>query len=267
MLKSLIILSLIVLSFIAQSLFAQSGLLLLMDDAEAFTPTSVTSATILGWYDFSDASTVYLTSTSIDSIQDKSGAQDAGLIQDADGTRPELVTGQNSLNVADFTPLQYDGLYDDGFTGFTEVTDEFSVFVVVKFDNVADGETVLECSDNTNYNRGLILYAYASALVFRPDGANEATAAFTNTSTYVIFSGVNTPSTRTYYINGQLQNTNNTTQNMTAAPTRLLLGTLADGATFAFDGKIGEVLIYKGAISEAERVLLETYLNNKWEIY
>lgn len=245
------------------------------NDEATFLPTDVTSAIILGWYDMSDAAMTFTTwhpNGDLDSVKDKSGVQDAG-ISNTGALRPLLVTGQNSLSVADFAPLQYDNLYDDGFSGFEEVTDEFSIFAVVKFDALTGvGGSIVECSDNTTYSRGIMLYAYDDDLFFRPDGANEATAAFTNTSDYVIISAVNTPSSRTYYINGELQNTNSTSQNMTAVPTRIIVGALADNATFAIDGKIGEVIIYKGAISDTERMKVENYLNKgkkpkAWEIY
>ncbi len=254
--KVLLVLCFLVQSFIVQ---AQSGLLFLMADDAAFTPASVTSATLLGWYDFSDATQLSLTGSNIDTLFDKSG--NGNKVYEISGNKPALITGQNGLTVSDNGILYRTG---NTFSGFTAATDEVTFFIVAKFD-ATDSRALIDCTDGAT-NRGFNFFAFSNVLYLRAGGANEATEAFSDVTNYHIFSAIHSPALRTLYIDGTSVDANSTSQNMAATPTNLYIGALS-GGSLSMDGQIGEIIIYKGAISDAERILLETYLNDKWAIY
>lgn len=230
---------------------------LLMDD-NAWTPLNVKSATLIGWYDFSDLATLSLSGGNITAVTEKSGLQgDANVT----GTLPSIA-GQNGLLVADFSA---DFITDASFTGFSSITDEYSVFVVAKYE-ATDG-CLYELSDNTAANRSFNAFTFSNVLYLRTGLGNEATTVYSDVTDYHIFGFSHKPAERIIYIDGESKNTNSTSQNMTAVPTNITIGALAPTNSLLIDGKIGELIIYKGVISSTERTKIETYLNDKWAVY
>lgn len=244
---------------------AQSNLILLIGDEEAqFLPSDVTSATLVGWYDFSDATTVFASSNLIDSLQDKSGL--GNTVSALTTVRPTSTAGQNGLKVGDFDGGDNLRRFSQSFVGFSAATDEVTYFAVVKFDAI-NGKTICDVSPIEGTNSGVLFFHEGTNLNFRASGSNNATYAFSDTSKYFLFCGIHAPAARTIYENGVSKNTNSTSQNMAGSPDNLSIGMLAETTTYPINGKIGELIIYRGAISEAERILIETYLNDKWVLY
>lgn len=227
--------------------------------ADAFSPTQV--AGITAWYDFSDATTLFTdagtTPVSADGntvyqVNDKT-ANGYNLQQSTSGDRPVYkVNIQNGLSVIRAAATT-EYLTRASTPDLTQPTSIFVVMVRASGSGYAiavDGHSTLHWV-GTN--------GTAFRIASQTESANMNEAATNNWS---IYSALFNNTGSSLKINGGATKTGTTGTNKM---TGIRIGAASNLA--AWIGDIGEVIIYNAAVSAADRLLVESYLNAKWAVY
>jgi hypothetical protein len=233
---------------------------LLRPTASGFDPRRI--AGIDAWWDFSDLSTLTI-DTGISAVADKSG-NGYNATQSVGGNQP--LSSQNQRNgraVADF-----DGTGDRLQTANVSADlAAFSSFVALS------PRTLGQLSFGRIWTRNDIQRAMlvASGNQFTVAHGNRQAAGTTTSISlndwfYITgtSSGGSSPNFE-LWVNGQSQaiNASGTANTSSVASNPYAIGDRAAGAR-AFDGRIGEIIIYNRVLSAAEITKIEQYLAKKW---
>ncbi len=260
----------------------------------AFTPESPTSATLVGWFDADDSSTLWTTSartTNVSSNLDPVGAWDdksasspsLSVIQATTGARPEYQTSvQNSKPGVSFVAASGEWLEA---SGFTLSLDEVSVFMA--YEHTAQEESgrlfvFHNTADSNDYSTedGFIIQntePWEGNLIrqfhYSPAPLTVDSSARTNGTVYLLqtdydFLGQSTE----MFFDGTSQGTDTTGGVGTSAdPNDMLFGGGIEGHFPGTAGlhstiKILEVLIYDSVVSAADKASIESYFDTRWAI-
>ena len=233
--------------------------------AAPFDPTDVTGLT--AWFDPSDTGSITASGGIVSQLDDLSG--NGNHVTNASGKGP--VTGtrtHNGLNVLDYYATERNWLRRTSFTQPSPCT----VFVVAKSDTITNdgnGQRALIGWNTAGGATGCAFVQISGAMAitsggaypFKPDTthttsvANQWTGVFNGASSYVVRDG----------LAGSPDNPGS--DGWSASP--LIFGevwkaTTEIGYSVAWDGWIGEVLIYNGVVSPGDRLDIEAYLKAKW---
>jgi len=252
------------------------------------TPTPTTTPTttpgLALWLDASESSSITFNGNSVVEWRDLSG-NGRHFLQNNPVNQPDSTRTQNGLRVIDFDGTQsMQG--NEASLNLARNVSELTIIVVQKTDSTLDsvnGGIIIRISTNWNPNNSRAgLFSINSnfalsgqksfeALGRRPDITTGAGTHFPfNTSANVI-GGVfdyNNAQVKIYE-NGKLKNTNSSfhtpglTDDSDSASIRI---GISDNGSLAFDGFIAEMLIYNRLLSDSERIQIENYLINKWNI-
>lgn len=234
-------------------------------EAAPFDPTSVTGLT--AWFDPSDTGSITASGGIVSQLNDLSG--NGNHVANASGKGP--VTGtrsHNGLNVLDYFATERNWLRKTSFTQPSPCT----VFVVAKSDTITNdgnGQRALIGWNTAGGAAGCAMVQISGAMTittggaypFKPDTthttsvANQWTGVFNGASSYVVRDG----------LAGSPDNPGS--DGWSSSP--LIFGevwkaTTEIGYQVAWDGWIGEVLIYDGVVSPGDRLDIEAYLKSKW---
>lgn len=184
------------------------------------------------------------------------------------------------INILNGKPVvRFDGVddflsKDSGFSAFSGGA-AYTAFIVYKITNSANDQ--FSWNIPSEVNQGSRLQQSAGVLYSTPVNGNSAygSYAFTNTSSFHIFCDIydgSKPTAATklrHFKNGTQQSLTffGTMPSGLGASSSFRLGMRSDGGTSPFGGDIAEVLLYNKALSEAERLIVESYLNNKYAVY
>jgi hypothetical protein len=255
--------------------------------------TDIASADLVYWIDPTDASTITQTTpgvgNTVTSITEKaldSGialATPAGFQQGTAGFQPTLQT-VNGLNMLlfdgndDYMNFKVNNFVTNGTLGDLSATGTFEMFIVFQSEqNTTSGGSSANTYSNTHilgdtggyygpaiYGQdtatpSLQVYVWDSGLYSTPASPGESFAH--STVHQVRFT--NNGTSQKYSLNGGTEST------VASGGPSNLAGALqlATGYTSGneFQGYIGEILIYNGELSGADRTLILTYLDDKWD--
>lgn len=228
--------------------------------AAAFSPSDI--AGLVGWWDFSDATTLFQLSNGTTAVTadtdpigyatDKSGTG-THIVQVTAGLRPTYRTNvKNSRAVA-----RFDGA-DDFLAAALVQAQPFTAFIVCRF--VANGAPVIAMAGTSSsecaiyYNNGGQLRTYAGT---------EQNIEAEDTNYRVVAITMNGASS--------VARLNAVNKALAGSPgantlTNISIGAYQSGASPS-QIDVGEALIYDGAVSGANVALVETYLNGRWAVY
>lgn len=256
--------------------------------AKQFDPRTIPG--LVSWHDASDSATITV-GTGVSSWADKSGkgytlSQSTGNNQPTTGTR--TIGGRNALD--------FDGSNDGLSGGFSldfTTPKEFTVFAVSATDTTAAGYQPLVSVERTNatdYTSGFVIARRTT----RPeiaigDGRTSDSPAQQgtlirrfndDTTSAVVYAAYASASANTtgFWKNGSVQALATWYGTLAASSFlssgsgdhRLTVGAgssaSADSLTEWFDGIVGEVLVYKSALSASQLSAVTRYLGKKWGI-
>lgn len=234
-----------------------------------FTPTSISG--LLGWYDFSTATSNLWTDTGrttpvtsdgdrIKGVTDKSGA---GNHLSQATTGPVYKTAiQNGLSIARFALAVNEWLDTPSFT----VPASYTAFIVANRVDTAAEHRLLDCDDGGSnrffqcrYKNG----ATSAEYVGITGGVTTTTATTSAAGTFDVltFRG-ETLVHRDLYVNGSVT-VGGTGQANGSGTQFLRVGAPQSGTTY-HKGDIGCVLFYNSALGATDRGNVEAYLKTKW---
>lgn len=247
---------------------------LLRPRATGFNPKSING--LIGWWDFSDASTLGPTSSGpgtvsnngpIKYVGDKSGAGAAMIQTGADSVAPTYLTSaQNNLSVAGF-----DG-GDRMANSFTALLTAETVFAVARMTSLsASNARLFTQSDAGNdfavsggYYVPFQRNVATEAICGYTDGAVRASVAVTYGEWFVA-SAVHTGSQIQNQVNNGSAST--FTHTLNKEFTRFSIGdSLPSGFGVTWRDRVGEVLLFNRALSSAEVNSVARWLGKKWNI-
>ena len=186
-----------------------------------------------------------------------------------------LLQGQNGLPVVDFDSSRTECLFggasvaEFGDTGFFMT----GVFKTSTSGTASAGQTVF--GDNQDNSLFEFRYTTASARPIKYFGTGAAAdSALVNVGTDMTMASYDRQSTADnnafWRVNGKLESTE--TEASTYSDTNLETGLLCVGCSGTqaspvkpLNGQICEIVMYADALTDAERILLEGYLANKWD--
>ena len=226
-----------------------------------FLPTNISN--LVGWYDCSDATTMFTDTgcttavadgNNIACLQDK-GPNGNDLTEGTDDNRPSYhINVQNGLSIS-----RYDissGTERLTNTGPNETQPFTAAYVGVNPSFVATSETFIALNSE---NAGIFHLATSGNI-----RANFGTAFDTgdNTNAWHVLVTIISGASSEIFLDGVSIGVGDVGSNDLSL---IKLGAFGDD-TSGLIGDIGEAVIYANGISSANRVLLETYLKDKWGI-
>jgi len=243
-----------------------------------FLPTDLAGLKL--WLDFSDSATLFTDAGStpvvndddlIYQANDKSGEENH-VIQATEANRPLYKTGvQNGLSAGLF-----DGLNDSMFCDRLYTAADFSIFIVAKGAAQQNKGILAQHPNLSKVGRTVFILSsnvspYSKMYMFFNNGSSYAvpstTVAFDNTAK-LLYSYSDGSGTSHVRVNGGSAEGTLNEQNWTPYDTVFQVGCYgtAISRTGFYTGHIAEIVCYSH-LSDANRVSVETYLNNKWAIY
>lgn len=240
--------------------------------APAWTPASISGLKL--WIDFSDSDTLFTdagstkVATDGDAIyqaNDKSG-NNYHFVQTDNGKRPTYkVNIQNSLSAASFDGG--DSMKGTGLSLSTTVTGLFAVYNINKFyGQILSNRT----ADTPIQYQAYISDGYPGTFI--RDAAGDSLSVdlawpYRYTNSNVVYTLVRNSTGVLLYINGIQRKTgsNANLDGVTANDT--YIGSIYTGASQFFQGYMYELIVYDRVLTDEERGLVDTYINDKWSIY
>lgn len=229
-----------------------------------FLPTDISG--LIGWYDFSDADTLFKDdgSTKVSSdgdsiyrVNDKSGGDNYGIQANA-SCRPTYKTGiKNSLSIA-----RSDGndMFDINRTIST--SGNYTFFFALDYKSTSGGDWLFD----TYSGRFVLVLDYDG---LHGTGWNDGTWKTTTRVAYgwsiISYKFVSGGNGNVYKNGASIYSNSYTAKNLGSKI--CLFGDNSAGGFNGTTADFGEVLIYEYALSDTDRGKVETYLNNKWAIY
>ncbi len=231
------------------------------------TTANVTKTNLLAWLKSDNG--VILNSSTVSRWMDLSGnSNDA--TQATTASQPVFVTGAvNSLPALNFTgtPLSMQFVFPD--YNFADFTQGASIFMVTKPTTITSLARFLDFGTNTNTNNLRILESAPSGIEF------DSVSSVNVISSLISSSGLSSSAFQTIeaiqngngsaaiYSNGVQAAQGALTNFSNVARTGNFLCKANNNANY-FNGEVAEVLIYNRGLSNAERVGVEGYLNNRY---
>jgi type II secretory pathway pseudopilin PulG len=252
------------------------------ETAYSLAPNDISDLTF--WLDGSDSSTIFTAANCTGAVvngslimcwQDKSTNAKHATNAVANTTRPTYVTGvQNNLGA-----VRFDGSNDYlatvstlGSVFFT--ANEMSLFLVSGPTNNVGGRAPIGIDATGAGSRLLIVSEAGYSYFYRFDYPNDSTgsirAATYKSNAWNVASFLKSTTRQYIYINGSLDISQaNTLSLNTANSGQMFIGAGGGGSSTPnnyFLGDIGEVAIYKHALTDTERRNIQNYLSDKWNI-
>lgn len=258
----------------------------------AFTPLKISG--LKWWLDADDASTLLQASGGAAAAADgdpvgywgdKSG-NGYNPVQASGTNKPSLKTGiKNGKNV-----VRFDGVNDSMPISGSASTLKFlhsadsTVFVVYSFSSLTSNPVIFDSCDGSSSGIGTLLIATSTGSVGMRAARTGGSYCFANASatshiaagSWYVTSFKNNPSNATvanrsygYKNGGSAFNNNSETGALSTADSSydLRIGRTANTAGNFASIDIAEIIAYDSALSDANRALVDNYLNNKWGIY
>lgn len=234
----------------------------------AFDPASISGLT--GWWDASDTGTITDTGGYVTQLNDLSGNANhlyqTGTYGPITGTRT-----QNGLNVLDFFPSGRSALYTEAFTQPQPCT----IFAVVQTDTLTvDGfgkSALIGWTGVGGYSGCAIAQAGTLGQMQINAGGAWYTYQYLAANTPAQLTAVFDTSSSHLDMDGTASATLNPGSEGWGGGSRLMLGEVVYegglgkfGYSVAWNGWMGEILIYDGALSSGDRATIEEYLKAKW---
>lgn len=218
--------------------------------AAAFSPASIPGLQL--WLDASQISGLN-DGDAVATWSDASGNAN-NATQGTVSARPTFKT-----NIKNGRPaLQFDGV-DDGMGLASAITlSGYSVFVVWSQNDATDGSVALiKAGDPFNYH-----YLNPTSIHHQPGTPTLSTySVVTPAGTWALTQAVRTGTSLKIGKNGTLDAGRTSTTDWS---TDLIGAPYAGGASFNLSGYVAEILIYNSGLSDANRQLVEQYLQTKW---
>lgn len=223
-------------------------------------------------YDASDSANYTLVSGNVSQWDDLSG-NGYHLAQSTAGNRPDIASAAiNGLDCINFTLAtgEYLDNTDTGLASAIDGTDvAFSVHLVYQSDQTASDNTMFSFQDTNPANSGFRIDHQSingTRVRIRDNAASSVNVGFDTPDTLAHVMSVVVHGTEVSVWLDGTQVEDNTSFNVGAKDVvRLRVGAQIGGSTLYFDGKIGEIVVYSAAHSDADAVEIHTYLRDKWE--
>lgn len=246
---------------------------LIIPGAQVFSAGTWTPAflpNLVGWYDFSDETTLFTDTSrttqvssdgdSIAGVTDKSGSG-YHLSQATSGERPLYKTGiQNGHSVA-----RFDGTDDNlANTSYTDFPDAITVVAAVEFSTSGEKMGVFEIGAGEVVNTGISMFHWTTDTVFGRwvDPDLESATFSTSTPVTAIYSLTCDGSTFLIRENG-VSGTSASVSGLSNTLTDLVVGNMfADG--FGLNGDMPELIICDAELSVDNHNRLGEYMASKW---
>ena len=230
--------------------------------ARQFQPVDIPNCAL--WMDLADAITVTLSGSNITRVADKSGN---GLTMTNTGTIAYNTVAQNGLNTGTFSS---NGVYlSTSTTNFDFGTTDFYFFAACKTASASSGSyPIVSKNYASTVNSWMFWRNNASAfatLTYSGSTLNSASSAASSSlasTWYVASAGCIRGTSTTVYSNGAAGTSSGMTSTSNAPGSVAILIGGTSGLTWG--GQLGEVIIYSGSLSNAQRQQVEAYLGWKW---
>ena len=230
--------------------------------ARQFQPVDIPNCAL--WMDLADATTVTLSGSNITRVADKSGN---GLTMTNTGTIAYNTAAQNGLNTGTFSS---NGVYlSTSTTNFDFGTTDFYFFAACKTASTSSGlYPIVSKNYASTVNSWMFWRNNASAfatLTYSGSILNLASSAASSSlasTWYVASAGCIRGTSTTVYSNGAAGTSSGMTSTSNAPGSVAILIGGTSGLTWG--GQLGEVIIYSGSLSNAQRQQVEAYLGWKW---
>ena len=140
-----------------------------------------------------------------------------------------------------------------------------SVFFVANLTNNPGGQARILCTDSFSYEAQTVASGFPASIFTYTNGVYGTAGGSISSNVPFMYSTV-VSSTNTTYINGTATGAATASGTATTAGTFLVIGTIGNGggSFFAVTGAIGEIIIYNGTLTDAQRQAVEGYLARKW---
>lgn len=244
------------------------------DNIMTVFPQTLTPITVPGcvaWLDAADTSTITSSGGAVSSVRNKANAnipfvQGTGVNQPITGTRTI-----NGLNTLDFDGANYWLTANGLISYFTGSDMPFTIFSVCLCDTpTAATQSSIWAIGNSASGAQFQSQVYQSSLNVCNRRDDTSTIA-TSGATYIAGNNINcvvfTGTTISSYTNATTNYTGTSLDVGTLTLDRFAIGaTIRNTNAHFFDGAIGEVIIYKGALSSTDRIAIQRYLGNKWGV-
>lgn len=232
-----------------------------------WSPASL-GASLAGWYDASDASTVR---TGVGGVTQAVNGDPVSQWQDKSGNgrhaNQPTVSRQPILNTTGWTgslpTIDWDN-NDDGFTVTGLTWQTYTVAMLMRHTTIGNVRVLL--TKRTGVGNGILWFLFtANVINWDQNGARISTGFTPAAATDYIYVLVRplTGSSRTQYVNGTASGTSatNSDENNTQD---IVLGNDFGSANRGIDSNISEIILTTANVSAADRERLEGYLAWKW---
>ena len=227
----------------------------------AWVPSDVSGLSV--WLDANDAGTfTFGTGSAVATWGDKSGNANH-VTQATSGNRPTVQTAVlDSKDVVRFAQGSNQFLAKSSLTngpGNAACT----MAVVLKLTATISLEAVWDISDTTNTNRTLLFSNSGGNMQMKSQNGSPALEAFTDTTSFHVWSGTSTTTLRRLWRNGTQKTDSSATAQASVVGTNLRVGFLFQDVQ-SLNGDIAELVLYNTVLSTGDRQKLEGYLAHKW---
>ena len=200
--------------------------------------------------------------------------------------RPDFLSsfaGFGGAPAIEFVPGNTD-LFEVAENSDLDNTDEITVFSVFSADRIDDGSGNSRGilgkrfdfdGPNPRYAYSQFLWNNDELLLDIPDNGNRiAAGGFSETTAYNFQGWYDAASQSRIYVNGSQKATTGAAGAIGDEPSKLRIGILKNGQEISdqtndnrfFDGKMGEVIVYRTALNQAQRTVVNSYLANKYSL-
>ena len=245
-----------------------------------FSPSDITG--LKAWYDASDTATISLSGSAVTQWNDKSGNA-FNLTQSTGANRPTSgVNTINSKNVLDFDGNDYLQASTASNWKFLHDTSGSTVFFVAYYGSTSDYEAHYATSGGAATAVGTLNYKTNGDIMgcvmvrgvagtYVVDANNGTISDNANHQiSYAMDPNNGTAANRAKYRidkTAQTQGNSQTGAPSTADPEfALRLGTYDTVTSWGFSGKIAEVIMYTGLLSDGDITSVQDYITSKWGI-
>jgi hypothetical protein len=219
--------------------------------------------TLLLWLDGADGSSITGTST-VTQWNDKSGNGHHATVSSVGTTSPSLTTGaQNGLSA-----LTIAGNGNKFFNSSIGVsTPSYTAFMVMKYTTKTNNALLWVTDDTWTSTSVGMSTNFTSQYQYILNGSSNYNTFLTPTAgTWYVVSIVDYGSNARIYANGVHIGSANSLVTTNRNLSVLDIGGWSGDATRTLNGQIGEVQVYSGAMTDANRQSIEYYLGQKWAL-
>lgn len=240
------------------------------DSLATFAPTDIAGLEL--WLDAQDAATITITGSGVSQWDDKSGnSNDVAQATDADRPTEVTVNGKNAIFFDDSDLLELASASVTGLDG-----PDITVYVVYSKEYTeADNWPGMVSRSNTVWTAGWRLAAgqaagtsiRASVANYLADFVDDSTDIASGSDAFKVahFEFENTAPLLELFIDGTSSGTD-ASGSIATAGLDLVVGNGDNTGSYAFEGDIGEVLVFSGVLSAGDKTSLHAYLESKWGV-